>query len=99
MAHVSELKAAIQFPFRRGKTPFHFTDGVLQRLYDFANLGLFEVVKLAVGKIADPADSKQRIVGPILRELAELVTLLLRALRVCPKTSGGITEFSEHEAD
>src|SRR5260370_35939758 len=23
----------------------------------------------------------------------------LRALRVCPKTSGGITKFSEHEAD
>jgi len=23
----------------------------------------------------------------------------VRALRVCPKTSGGITKFSEHEAD
>ena len=24
---------------------------------------------------------------------------LAKALRVCPKTSGGITKFSEHEAD
>jgi hypothetical protein len=26
-------------------------------------------------------------------------TLELEFLRVCPKTSGGITKFSEHEAD
>jgi hypothetical protein len=32
------------------------------------------------------------------RALAEALHLTL-ALRVCPKTSGGITKFSEHEAD
>jgi hypothetical protein len=29
----------------------------------------------------------------------EAVDKLLSPLRVCPKTSGGITKFSEHEAD
>jgi hypothetical protein len=29
----------------------------------------------------------------------DTLNLVLIALRVCPKTSGGITKFSEHEAD
>src|SRR5262245_15497438 len=35
----------------------------------------------------------------IWREVSEFVRLPLPLLRVCPKTSGGITKFSEHEAD
>jgi len=31
--------------------------------------------------------------------LLRTVQPTLRSLRVCPKTSGGITKFSEHEAD
>jgi hypothetical protein len=32
-------------------------------------------------------------------EFQEFYPPLLNWLRVCPKTSGGITKFSEHEAD
>jgi hypothetical protein len=35
----------------------------------------------------------------LIMSLPQLTKPELRTLRVCPKTSGGITEFSEHEAD
>ena len=39
--------------------------------------------------------------GPRLdtRRCSQALYRRLEALRVCPKTSGGITKFSEHEAD
>ena len=54
----------------------------------------FEMVCAAL-RLSDRGDLANEFIARRIIELAKA----RRSLRVCPKTSGGITKFSEHEAD
>ena len=83
-----------RFPVSRQKSSPQRNGLRLEGLALLAHVG--SQIGPACGRIRFDADQPHR--GTTTVAVA-VVGLLAVGLRVCPKTSGGITKFSEHEAD
>jgi len=63
---------------------------------------LIAELQILRGKLQNEAARVQREIrdyAVLIQGAKKSITTISRSLRVCPKTSGGITKFSEHEAD